>query len=199
MPYVQSQSCNAIATTLCQTRTGNTQHCPSCYCCAWHSDKGSNSELTNQVEAEDPKRYRPKQGERTVQICEQCVQERSDWRVHKDVEQDLEQPADAEYHSDNAKKTLEPEGDDCDCPSIIRVCALQSANGNDVLAQLTCWKPEGDDCDCPSKVRSCALHSARNNVFEQNCLKAIDCFWGHLARLLECMAMAMRIKGNVLA
>lgn len=82
-------------------------------------------ELTNEVEAEDAKSHCAEEWEGVVQVSEQSVQEWCNRRVHKDVQQDLKQPADAENHPHQPKEPLEVEDDDCHCPGIVGVCALQ--------------------------------------------------------------------------
>lgn len=85
--------------------------------------------MTYQVEAEDPKGQGAKQREGSIQTGEHGVQERSDWRVDEDVQQDLQQPADAEHHTHNTKQALQIEGHHCDGPGIVGICALQHIRG----------------------------------------------------------------------
>ncbi|KAA6421447.1 MAG: hypothetical protein FRX49_08724 [Trebouxia sp. A1-2] len=63
--------------------------------------------LTNEVEAEDTKSHCTKEGKGIVQVSEQGIQEGCHGWVHKDVEQDLQQPADAETHPHHTKEKLE--------------------------------------------------------------------------------------------
>lgn len=81
-------------------------------------------DLTNEVEAEDAESHCAEEWECVVQVSEQSVQEWRDRWVHKDVQQDLKQPADAENHPHQPKEPLEVEDDDCHRPGIVRVCAL---------------------------------------------------------------------------
>jgi len=90
-----------------------------------HTIKQCNRQgLTNEVEAEDTKSHCAKEGEGVVQISEQGVQEWCDWWVHKDIEQDLQQPADAENHPHHTEEKLEVKDDDRHCPCIVRIRAL---------------------------------------------------------------------------
>lgn len=85
---------------------------------------------TYQVEAEDGKGQSAKQGKGVIEFGEQGVQERSDWGVDKDVQQDLQQPANAEHHAHKAKEALQVEGHHCDGPGVVRICALQQHEGS---------------------------------------------------------------------
>lgn len=83
--------------------------------------------LTYQVEAEYPKGQSAKQREGIIQSGEHGVQEGRDRGVHEDVQQDLQQPADAEYNSHKTKGALQVECHDCDGPGVLWICALQHA------------------------------------------------------------------------
>ena len=80
---------------------------------------------TYEVEAEDAKGHCSKQREGAVQLDEEVVEEGGDRGVHKDVQHDLEQPADAEHHSHSTKDALQVECHHSDCPSVVWICALQ--------------------------------------------------------------------------
>ena len=93
-------------------------------------------ELTNQVEAENAESHCAEEREGVVQVSEQSVQEWCDRRVHKDVQQDLKQPADAESHPHQPEEPLEVEDDDCHRPGIVRVRALHQTRLRCQLEEL---------------------------------------------------------------
>ena len=93
---------------------------------------------TYQVEAEDGKGQSAKQGEGIIEVGEQGVQEGGDWRVDEDVQQDLQQPADAEHHAHNAKEALQVERHHCDSPGVVRICALQQHEGSLISSPDLC-------------------------------------------------------------
>lgn len=79
---------------------------------------------TYQIEAENAKSHGAKEWESAVQLDEQGVEERRDRGVHKDVEQDLQKPADAEANPHNPKGAFQVEDHHCHCPCVVWVCAL---------------------------------------------------------------------------
>ena len=83
-------------------------------------------ECTYEVEAEDAKGHRSKQGKGAVQLGEEVVEEGRDRGVHKDVEQDLEQPTDAEHNPHDTKDAFQVEGHHSYCPRVIWVRALHT-------------------------------------------------------------------------
>ena len=116
--------------------------------------------FTYEVEAEDTKSNCAKEGKCTVQISEQGVQERRDWRIHEDVQQDLQQPADAENHPHKTKETFQPEGDDSYSPGVVRVCALQQPE------QTVVW--------LPLQQHQLLLTWARKNINGTTCNSGVE-------------------------
>lgn len=81
---------------------------------------------TYEIEAEDAKGHGSKEREGAVQLDEEDVEEGRDRGVHKDVQQNLKQPAHAEHNSHNTKDALQVEDDDSHCPSVVWIRALHT-------------------------------------------------------------------------
>lgn len=81
--------------------------------------------LTYEIETEDCKGKRAKQGEYPVQPAEDTVQEGCDWWGNEDIEQHLQEPKKGEACSNDPNCKLQPEAQHRHSPCIPWVSSLQ--------------------------------------------------------------------------